>query len=105
MSGKEGELTFFQLVCPPERENEVRTLFAEKQLGSLNLETHKGTRVLQSQVDGEIFAIAGVVIEGIGRVDKQDQILHELADREIAGYSRETQILRSATETIVWKQE
>lgn len=100
-----GELTFFQFVCPLGRISEVKALFQEKQLGSLNPELRTETQVWVNPESEEDTYVSGVSIEGIGLLSKQAEILNELADRQIAGYSRETQIIYLQSETIVWKQE
>lgn len=105
MSNREGELTFFQFVCPPDRADEVKALFKERQLGSVCPELQEETRILVSLETEEDIYVSGLRVDVIGRRDKKDEILHELSSRGIAGFSRETQILRSPAETIVWKQE
>lgn len=91
-SERKNRLVFFNFLCPGEKLKDVRELFKEKALGTLSEDIAPATRFLIG-AKGVDEKIEGFSLSGITSPHKIKQIVEELAERKITGYSRLTQVL------------
>lgn len=83
-------LHIFSFICPEPRVDEARTILSGIKGVSVNPELGPPT---VRMVIGEPFPLEGVEMGGFAKESSREEILKGLAEAEIAGYSRPTQVM------------
>lgn len=83
----------FSFICPRGREIEATRLFTEKKLGILNPKFHEYILRWLDPITGKVVVVDGYKFSGLTTIENIKSIISSLSEREIAGFSKETQIL------------